>query len=142
MSIPVSFGDAYAPASIPAEIVIDDWTPVPEPVEDDPEEGVQHQAYVPMSSALVAEVRQLQEAVEAGEPAPHIAALDPWNHMTQGDREDHIVNCMDGCELCEGHRMSCHQCGHDVDVDDEHCGSCGEHWPTSRDFSDTKGNER
>jgi hypothetical protein len=131
--------DEHAPHTLPTEIVIDDWTPVAEPVELGPDEGIQHQAYTPLSAVLVAQVRQAQEAVEPGAPAPHLTFLDPWTHMTLGEREDHLITCLDGCETCEGHRSFCFQCGHDVDTDDEYCGSCGEHWPGSKDFSDVKG---
>lgn len=120
-----------APAEGVMSPVMDDWTPAPEPVEENPEEGVHHAAHAPVSAAAV-----------SADQRGHLNYLDPWHHLTRGQQDEHRQACEVGCELCEGHRSFCFQCGHDVDTDDEYCGSCGEHWPNSDDFSDVKAAER
>lgn len=105
---------------------VDAWKPVDLPVEVNPESGVANAPYAPVSAAAVAEDR-------ASTVPPHLAFLDQWNHMTRGAQDDHRNTCPDGCELCDGHRAFCHECGHDVDTDDEYCGTCGTHWPYSID---------
>lgn len=108
-------------------VFIDDWTPVDLPVEVTPEAGVSNAPYAPVSAAAVVEDR-------TSTVPPHLAFLDPWLQMTRGDQDDHRNMCpTPGCELCEAHRVDCYECGHDVDPDDEYCGTCGTHWPYSID---------
>lgn len=57
-----------------------------------------------------------------------------WDMLTRGQQDDHRNVCHDSCDLCDGHRVCCYSCGHDVDPDDINCGSCGEHAPASIDW--------
>lgn len=113
--------------------VPDAWRPVDLPVEVTPDTGVVNAPYAPVAALAAIDARW-------GTPA-HLTYVDPWEHMTRGQQDDHRETC-DGCELCDTHRASCFGCGHDVDRDAEWCETCGEHWPTSRDSSDVKGSER
>lgn len=57
-----------------------------------------------------------------------------WDALTRGQQDDHKATCEIACDLCDGHRRTCYGCGHDVNLDDEYCGTCGEHWPNSTDW--------